>query len=93
MVYDVHHAVHLCDDLIHPVAYLVSPQFPATIQGDEHVFCHASHPHQRLVEFVGNAGGHFAQRTQAVRTQRQSALGLKFPVEARVFQGYGDLVQ
>ncbi len=78
MLDEVGHAVGLFDDFLQAIAQFVCAEVPAPLQPQKHVCGRAAHSHEGLVEFVGNAGGHFAQGAQPVRTRLQHPLGFQF---------------
>ena len=75
---DMGHAVGLFHDQGQPLPQLCGRDVPSALHADEKVLGQAASPDQGLVEFVGDGGRHFAQRSQTVRGYAEHALGGQF---------------
>ena len=78
---DVGHAVGLFHDQGQPLPQLCRRDVPSSLHADEQVLGQAAGPDQGLVEFVGDGGRHFAQRSQTVGGHARARAGR--PIRAR----------
>ena len=63
---DVDHTLHLIDDARKAIAQRVRIKLPVPIHADQGVFRQPADPGKRLVEFMGDPGGHLTKRAQAI---------------------------